>query len=542
MKRFFVLILVFVVLSVMASVFAGAIQTNQGAYKIIKHSKLTTDNHYDRNPSYFKASDGTWWLFFARSADGDSNYPIGCLGKGCDEGACDCDAAYYNVYYMTSSDSGTTWTEGGPIDTGIGQRDVAAFQASDGIIWVFTASGFGGSTDNKLRYYTFDGTTWTGPTILTEAGTSAGHVDAFQASSGRIWVVYEQSGPDTYVVYTDDNGATWSTPVQVNSGGIKAGVPKGMEAQDGTLIVVYTNNGNGIYMAKSTDGTTWTQSGPIADSSVYDYDPVVYQDSDGLYWLFWAPWDSSVGSQWAEYKISTNGKTWNGPIGFTAGGHGVNQWWDFWPEVGEGSDVLLFYTSEQNDTETGRVDGNIWMAKLQDRMTWLEEDDERKWTAIGNLESSIAALESSIAALVSDYNDINTIVTNIQNSIQMLKDQIKQIMDYISDIEAYLQSGYGPPPENYCGDGTCDSGAGETSSTCPEDCVDGGELGEIFITEGWTVTCPAIFNSHTIVQCRAEMLKGSWSLANYTLDVGDSKKVNWHAGYLLRLYGIPTGI
>jgi hypothetical protein len=533
MKRFLFLLGVLAVVPLIPAVFAVGVPPPSPAlssitydiYEIGEPIKLTTGPHYERNPSFFKASDGTYWLFFSRS---QQEWPNGCDAGG----PPGCDGDYYDVYYMTSTDL-SSWTEGGPLSTGIGQRDVAAFQALDGTIWVFTASGFGGSIDNQIRYYTYDGTTWTGPTILTQAGTSAGHVDAFQSSDGAIWVVYEQSGPDTYITYTLDNGATWATPVKVNSGGIRGGVPKGMEAKDGTLMVVYTNNGNGIYLATSTDGATWIQSPlPVAMSGFYDYDPVIYQDSDGIYWLFYAPWSTSTNSQWVEFITSTNGKTWSSPIGLTNGGYYDNYWWDFWPEVGEGSDLLVFYTSEQSDGGSYRKDGDIWLIKLEDRINEVKQENENQWSAITNLESLVNNI-------ISDTNNIHTIITNIQNTIEMLKNQLKEIFDYLADIESYLKSGYGVPEPNYCGDGVCDANIGETSSTCPEDCIDGALPSEVFITEGWKVTCPETFDSYNIIGCRAELFKGSWSLANYTMDPLETRKTNWHAGYLLRLYGIP---
>ena len=518
------LIASFLTLTFSLAISGTAFSLKYGTYETGNHVRLTGGPRYERNPSYFKAVDGTYWVFFSRS---DGNW-----GNGCDAGG-NCDTDSYDVYYMTSTDL-VTWTEGGPLLPGsIGQRDVAAFQAADGTIWAFTASGFGGSIDDKIRYYTYDGTTWTGPAILTDAGTNAGHVDAFQASDGTIWVIYEQSGPDTYVISTADEGTSWSTPQIVNSGGIKGGVPKGMEASDGILMVVYTNNGNGIYLAKSADGAAWTQSpNPIAavGGGLYDYDPVIYEDGDGKLWLFWAPWDSSASSQWIDFVTSSTGKTWSDPEGFTDGEYGNTYWWDMWPELGEGSDLLVFYTSEQSDDGKTRTSGDIWMAKLEDRLEWLEEDDERKWIAI-------TALETQVAGIVADLPGIQDTISSIQTTLQMLKDQIRDIFDYWDLIKDYLEIGYGPPGAGFCGDRKCDANLGETASTCPEDCGDGAGPSEVFITQGWQVTCPETFDAYTIIRCRAEMLKGTQSLANYTLQLEESKKVNWHNGYTLRLYG-----
>ncbi|MEM2111381.1 MAG: hypothetical protein QXX08_05835 [Candidatus Bathyarchaeia archaeon] len=112
---------------------------------------MTTDPHYDRNPSFFKASDGTWWPFFVHA----SNDLPHVRGPTYDP-----DKAPYNVYSMTSTDNGATWSAETKIQpTTTNQRGMDAFQDDRGIIWVFVSKPM----STTIPYYTYDGTTWTGP-------------------------------------------------------------------------------------------------------------------------------------------------------------------------------------------------------------------------------------------------------------------------------------------------------------------------------------------------------------------------------------------
>ena len=61
--------------------------------------QITTDPHYDRNPSVFRAN-GRYWLFFVKATSDPPHIPP----------TYNPDTDSYDVYYATSSDSGTTWS------------------------------------------------------------------------------------------------------------------------------------------------------------------------------------------------------------------------------------------------------------------------------------------------------------------------------------------------------------------------------------------------------------------------------------------------
>ncbi len=522
-------------------IFLATLAVAQGVYEISEKKRLTTDSHYDRNPSFFKAQDGTWWLFFVRNRDGDPNYGNACEGKGCDEDGCNCDSAQYDVYYMKSTNEGETWL--GPIKLtacSTGQRGMAAFQDSTGKIWVFVS----GPGDRTIRYCTSndDGTTWNGPTDTEFSGS---HVDAFQANDGKIYIFYESHG----VQYAYFDGTSWTSGTVDGINGM--GIPKCIQDSTGRFYCVYVIwPQSKYYYSISNDGVTWENKGVLTDvPNTIGCDPVMYQDSDGLYWLFYAPWDSDDNSQWIEYRTSTNGRTWSAPTGLTTGGYKDEYWWDMWPEVTEGSGIIVFYTSEQTDDGTGRKDGDIWMLKLEDKTKTIEEeidqiksDNQDQWNIINQLNGNL--------------QDIEGWKINIANEISAIWTKLKEIQDFMktvidcaySTFSPFHQCLVGQGPELWeihCGNGICETEKGETPTSCPQDCV-GLVDHKVFIGQGWKLTCPETFTTgevtYNIDHCVVELYLQNRYISNRTIEVGKTYKVNYNAGFSIKMYGIPISV
>lgn len=540
------------VLMAVSVVLITSFASAQSIYKISERKQLTTDPYYNRNPSFFKTNDGTWYLFFVKSRTIYNGY-------GCDEsgGPMNCDQDNYDVYYIKSTDYGETWSQQIRVDEcSIGRRGMAAFQDNTGKIWVFVSAPAPGLDDGIYYCISTDGgNTWSEPIWTGYAGS---HVDALQTDSGRILIFYENEG--VKAIYTDDYGATWSSEITVD-GRSGMGIPKAMEDISGRIHIVYANwkgldgvpetgDEGAYYRSVSTnDGITWTYKGIIADiPNTISCDPVLYQDSNGLFWLFYAPWESIDNSQWIEFKTSTNINTWSEPIGLTSGGYGSNYWWDMWPEVSEGSDIMIFFTSEQSSNGNDRIDGNIWMFRLKDRIKALEEDinklqedDQEKWDAIHSLEEITLGLDNW---KVSIENEISAIWIKLEEIQKFVKSVIDCAFATFSPFHNCLMGEQPEIWEDHCPNGICEPTKGETPISCPSDCFEQPPSGELFIMKGWKVICPEIFQSGEIIyeidQCRAELFRYGHSISNRTLQPNEKYQVNYNAGFELKLYGIPS--
>ena len=331
---------------------------------------ITTGDHYDRNPTFLKAADGTHWLFFARSQASP------CVRQD----GCPVDNTTYTIYYMTMPANGTTWSEPMELGNRVGLsndfygRTIAATQDNAGRIWVFWTSGGNGG---PLAYF------------VNVSGMANGSFEARQDLSdllyfnaealttpdGRILVIYEETGNSPVVPGVYARTFTISDdpiPSLVAAGGpalIGAGlnVPKAI-VDEGTFRVVMTDATMyptvPVKLSSSTDGLTWTAPTTIATpaAGVSNWDPMIFKVGS-TYSVFYAP-DLGDGTQRIEWRQSA---TIEGLAGegrtVTAASYGTTEWWDYWPEAGLlGTDPVLFYTSEKNGATSGSA--HIMMTRL----------------------------------------------------------------------------------------------------------------------------------------------------------------------------------
>jgi len=330
-----------------------------GSKLVAQNTQITTDPHYDRDPSIFRANDNTYWLFFARGRD--------------DRGIRDFhgynpDLDYYDIYYKTAwnipglETASETQIPLTPPDNA--QRDVSALQTSDGTIRVFTSTGLGPGSERSIYYYSYN-KGWYGPTPVPMTDYAA-HSSVLE-DSGKIWVFFD-IGYSVYLVSYNEITLEWSSPIKIAD---NATLGKAI-VDGGKFYVVWTyvNGvdiwGSGIYLSTSINGTTWESTqNPIAmwtSESATNWDPVLIKDKE-LFRLFWAP-DVGPGGQFLATTASNNPTdeaSWSTPVKLTTSSNGGNSWWDFWPQPYRGGVQYLFYTSERNAAATDKIDGNIWL-------------------------------------------------------------------------------------------------------------------------------------------------------------------------------------
>jgi len=363
MKRLFLrgsLFLIPAICAIAVSVLASGSTPDSKAFRV------TTSPRYDRNPSFFKADDGTYWLFFARGRNS-----IGIRGMN----GYDPDYDSYDIYYKTARNiqalqrATEKLLPGSDQVTFNTQRDVAALQASDGRIWVFTSSGYAPSSDPRVFYYTYEGSAWSGPTSI-ENTAYAGHIHALE-NNGQIYVFFDAW--DYQLKVTRWNGVNWSSPAMISAKATlaKATVEGGMFYAVWSYVDMNANEyGKYIGLSTSADGMTWTNHGEIASwPGATNWDPVLAKDGR-IFRLFWAP-DAGVEGQFIAMSTSenpTSPASWSTPVKVTTASYGAITWWDFWPQVYSDGLSYLAYTSERNDAGTNMGDANIWMMHIKNNL------------------------------------------------------------------------------------------------------------------------------------------------------------------------------
>ena len=326
--------------------------------------QITSDSHYERNPSVLEADNGMWWLFYTRGRD----------DRGVRSNDYNPDLDYYDIYYrvartkeglMTAQDHKVP---GNYPDNA--QRDVSAIKTGDGTIWVFTSTGLGPGVDRSAYYYRYDRSGWSGPVIVP--GTNyAAHVNAV-TDGDKIFIFYDVGYNLNVTVYRNQQ---WSDPVLVTT---DATIGKGLSDR-GVLYVVWSHIvesdnvwGDWIGLSVSHDkGLSWQSYDRIAAwPGATNWDPALIKGTK-VFKLFFAP-DTGNGGQFIAMSSSNNPvdtASWSVPIRVTTAQYGLNSWWDFWPDplgIAEGHTTVvdLFYTSERNRAGTKMTDANIWMMRV----------------------------------------------------------------------------------------------------------------------------------------------------------------------------------
>ena len=331
--------------------------------------QLTSDPHYDRNPSILLADDGTYWLFFTRGRDdrGIREY------QGYNP-----DLDYYDIWYKQSRsleglERAPETRIPGSAEVTSAQRDVAAVQSDDGKTLVFASAGYGYELGNRgIFAYTYKGT-WSGPSLITPTdlnGFGMGHIDAVWFQD-RTWVIFDY-GYTLKAIYRDASGS-WTAPITIAE---MATLGKAI-ADDGKIYVAWVPpSGSGVYLSCSKNGITWDSTPvPVAAwPGLSSWDPVLIRDGK-VFRLFWAPGDDEQFIATTSSKTPMDPGSWSDPVRVTTARYGENSWWDFWPEPiqkgrNEKGALALLFTSERNADGTGRSDGNIWLETTVPR--WID--------------------------------------------------------------------------------------------------------------------------------------------------------------------------
>ena len=328
--------------------------------------QITSDSHYERNPSVLKGDNGMWWLFYTRGRD-DRGV------RGYYEYNPDVD--YYDIYYRVARTKEGLRSAQDHKVPGIypdnAQRDVSAIKTGDGTIWVFTSTGLGPGADRSAYYYRYDSSGWSGPAIVPWTDYAA-HVNAV-TDSDSIFVFYDVGYKLNVTVYRDQQ---WSAPVLVTT---NATIGKGLSDR-GKLYVVWSHIvesenvwGDWIGFSVSNDnGLTWQSYDQIAAwSGATNWDPALIKGTK-VFKLFFAPDTGTGKQQFIAMSSSDNPEdtaSWSIPVRVTNAQFGLNSWWDFWPdplEIAEGRAIVvdLFYASERNSAGTEMTDSNIWMMRV----------------------------------------------------------------------------------------------------------------------------------------------------------------------------------
>jgi hypothetical protein len=265
--------------------------------------QLTTEPDWDGNPAITRTGDGTVWVVW-------NSYRSG--GNG--------------IWYKTSSEGGETWSEDSAVDLGgMWGYGPSITQTDDGRIWVTFTAYESGNADIWYVTSSDGGETWTPPSQITTDPGSDYDAAIMQANDGNIWVVwysYRSGNANIWYKTSSDGGETWSEDYQLTTDPGWDTEPTITQTNDGTLWVVwqsYRYGGNGIWYKTSPDGgETWSADSPIDLGGMWGYEPAIAQTSDGIIWVVFSSWCWRSGNDDIWYTTSSDaGASWSRASRFT---------------------------------------------------------------------------------------------------------------------------------------------------------------------------------------------------------------------------------
>jgi len=248
----------------------------------------------------------------------------------------------------------------------------ALLQASDGHLWVVWTSWRSGNAELWYKTSTDSGTTWS-PDAHRITDTTGNEAPALaEAADGTVWVVWHGHHDGNFDIWyktTHDHGATWSPALQLTSDPKDDYYPAIARGADGTLWVLWTSNRSGNidiwYKSSRDNGSTWTADRQLTTDPATDAAPAMIQSSDGKLWVVWSRLLGCSNAIW--YKTSADGgNTWSAETQLSGG------YAESYPTIAETSDgqvriAWVSYRSGNLDLWSKRTSdsGTTWSLELQ---------------------------------------------------------------------------------------------------------------------------------------------------------------------------------
>jgi len=218
------------------------------------------------------------------------------------------------IYYMRSTDAGTTWSAAKRLtwSTGLSHYPAVAVDSGDAVHVAF----YDDTPGNSEIYYRKSpdgGATWSALKRLTWTLYASYSPDIAIDSKDVIYLVCEDYSPGYSEVYYRESlgGATWSTLKRLTWTAGDSGSPAIAINPEDHIHLVWSDGTPGndeIYHKKSTDGgTTWSALKRLTWTSSRSYTPAIVTGSGNTIHVSW--YDETPGDWEIYYRRSPDGGT-----------------------------------------------------------------------------------------------------------------------------------------------------------------------------------------------------------------------------------------
>jgi hypothetical protein len=214
------------------------------------------------------------------------------------------------------------------------------------------------SLDNYEIYYKAShdgGETWSSERSLTENTADDMTPAVLQAVNGTLWLVWTSmrtGNTEIFYKVSSDLGVTWSNDTQLTVDSHPDERPSIVQMQDGRIWVAWHSNrfdDNNEIMYKIYNGASWSADYRLTTLTTKDdTSPSLLQTADGVIWVFWAQYDTTVYDTADIYYVqsSNNGGSWSSPpTRLTT--HAAE---DLWPNAVQSDDSRVWVAWTSNRT------------------------------------------------------------------------------------------------------------------------------------------------------------------------------------------------
>ena len=165
---------------------------------------ITASGRNERWTSLSQTLDGTLWLFYADDVPGNAR----------------------DIFYLTSSDNGATWSaEQTFLSTPDPASEINAsvISVNDSTLQAFYQDNSSGYSHIYQMSSIDSGQTWSSPVIIGQVYQDEFHAHVLRQSDGTLWMIYGANTltpvlgtlqNDIYYITSNDRGTTWSSPTQ----------------------------------------------------------------------------------------------------------------------------------------------------------------------------------------------------------------------------------------------------------------------------------------------------------------------------------------
>jgi len=301
-------------------------------------TSLTNDQVFDAYPSVLQSKDGKIWVAWQSNRILNPEMSWKIFYKTFDG------AVWSSDRLLPMSD---TWLNGQYHKWQWHDLTPSLLETGDGRIWVFWSSNRTENYDVFFMFSSDGGTTWSIETQLTTHSNDDNAPAVFQTATGAIWVVWQRyrgsaNNYDIFFKTSSDNGSTWSNESQLTTDSAPDKLPSIAQTRDGRIWVVWQSYRNSefdiFYKTSSNNGVTWSSDSRLTTENDEDTDPFILVTTAGRIWVVYCSRQPVSNSQdELYYKISEDGSVWSDRVQLTKDGSD-----DMYPAMAQGQDRKIW--------------------------------------------------------------------------------------------------------------------------------------------------------------------------------------------------------